>query len=382
MARKKYPGSIERRGDSYRVTLCVAGKISRSTVPTTDRRIAEQFARQRFSELRHAHERQFAGLPHVITISALISEFVTQELPQLAKGTREAYEDSLKPIRKYFIDESGDLPLDRIRAAHIDAYMDWRRANRYRGRRKADDRPVHARTLNKDRAVLHRLFVIADRREYVSGNPVARTEPRKADTHESVILTEEEYEKLLKACGDNPMLGLYVLLLGETGMRCESEALHLRWEDINLTTGFLTIRSGRDGHRTKSGKSRDVPMTPRLAAALRSYFAEHRLGGRSQYIFHHATTRRHHSSGARIESLRSAFLNAVARANLPKGFRQHDLRHRRVTTWLAQGKSPALVQQAMGHSDVKTTMGYYKFLPEHLRSLVDSVPSVPAAQAM
>lgn len=73
---------------------------------------------------------------------------------------------------------------------------------------------------------------------------------------------------------------------------------------------------------------------------------------------------------------------SVARANLPTGFRQHDLRHRRVTTWLAQGKSPALVQQAMGHSDVKTTMGYYRFLPEHLRSLVDEVSAAPVAVAI
>lgn len=375
MAQKRHPGSITRRGESYRVTLCVGGKITRSTVPTTDRRLAEQFARKRFSELKRAHERQFAGLPDVITISALVAEFVSQELPMLAKGTRDAYEDSLKPIRRYFIDELGDLPLDRIRAAHIDAYMDWRRENRFRGRRRVDNRPVHARTLNKDRAVLHRLFVIADRREYISGNPVARTEPRKADAHEAVILTDEQYERLLAACGDNPTLALYVLLLGETGMRCESEALHLRWEDVNFATGFVTIRSGRDGHRTKGGKSRDVPMTLRLAGALRGYFAEHRLGARSPYIFHHATTRRHHSAGARIESLRAAFLNAAARTELPNGFRQHDLRHRRVTTWLADGKSPALVQQAMGHSDVKTTMGYYKFLPEHLRSLVDVSPT-------
>lgn len=49
------------------------------------------------------------------------------------------------------------------------------------------------------------------------------------------------------------MLSLYVTTLGEAGVRCDSEALHLRWEDVDLEEGFLWISSGRDGHRTKSG---------------------------------------------------------------------------------------------------------------------------------
>ena len=48
----------------------------------------------------------------------------------------------------------------------------------------------------------------------------------------------------------------------------------------------------------------------------------------------------------------------------------HGLRHRRVTTWLEEGKPAHLVQRAMGHSDINTTMGYYRFVKEHLRQLV------------
>ncbi len=56
-------------------------------------------------------------------------------------------------------------------------------------------------------------------------------------------------------------------------MRCDSEALRLQWQDVDFFTGFIRVVSGRDGHRTKTGKSRDIPMTPRLTAALRDYFA-------------------------------------------------------------------------------------------------------------
>jgi integrase len=66
---------------------------------------------------------------------------------------------------------------------------------------------------------------------------------------------------------------------GETGLRCESEALWLRWEDVDLDQKFLHVVSGRGGHRVKSGRSRFVPMTARLLAAFKEHFARFRFGG-------------------------------------------------------------------------------------------------------
>ena len=57
------------------------------------------------------------------------------------------------------------------------------------------------------------------------------------------------------------------------------------------------------------------------------------------------------------------------------GLHQHDLRHRRVTTWLADGKSAALVREAMGHAGLRTTLGYSHPAKEHLRALVDDEPA-------
>lgn len=46
-------------------------------------------------------------------------------------------------------------------------------------------------------------------------------------------------------------------------------------------------------------------------------------------------------------SLRRFFALVAEEAELPDDFVTHDLRHRRVTSWLAEGKSPALVKEAM-----------------------------------
>jgi site-specific recombinase XerD len=85
------------------------------------------------------------------------------------------------------------------------------------------------------------------------------------------------------------------------------------------------------------------------------------------------TTRRHERAGERINCLRRGFEVAVKRAKLPADLHQHDLRHRRVTTWLAAGGDAVKVKEAMGHADLRTTMDYTHLVRENLRSLVDSV---------
>ncbi len=147
---------------------------------------------------------------------------------------------------------------------------------------------------------------------------------------------------------------------------------------MDFETGFVAIESVRKGRRTKSGKSRRVPMTPRLREALQDHAARYRLvtydGERSPWVFQHLLTQRGAVAGRRLQSFHRAFASAVKRANLPADvtahLRQHDLRHRRVTTWLAAGKSVVHVQRAMGHSDLATTMGYAHLLDDDLLALV------------
>lgn len=145
----------------------------------------------------------------------------------------------------------------------------------------------------------------------------------KADGRDPIILSATDYETLLEKCDDRAVLRLYVLVLAEAGLRCESEALRLQWTDVNLADGFLQVVSGREGHRTKSGKGRWVPMTPRLAEAMREHFAACRFasydGTRPEWVFHHAVTRRRYQAGDRMKSMRDAFERLIDRAELPKG---------------------------------------------------------------
>jgi len=379
----RYPGSIEKHRKRLRVRLCVGGRRYRFTLKTTDRREAEQFARDKYADLQRDHRREIQGYPGPVRASSLIDLFESEEMPTKAPGCRRSYAASVKPIRLFFEDQLGDPTVDHVRAGDIERFLTWRRGHRIMT--KDDDEvvatagKVQERTVAKDRAVLHAIFAMAERREYRDGNPVARTKAPKYDPRPPVILSNAQYQRLLEQCRD-PIVRLYVLVLGETGARDESEALWLRWEDIDLDEGFMHVASGRNGHRTKSGRERWTPMTPALLAAMRDHFAAHRLAGRSEWVFHHDRTRRKHVRGQRIRSLRTAVRAAANRAELPATWHLHDLRHRRVTTWLAEGKDVVKVKEAVGHSDLKTTMGYTHLAREHLRALVEE-PAPGASKA-
>src|ERR1051326_3321998 len=310
MARnKKAPGHFERRGRGWGGGGGINGKYSRVTIATTERAEAERWARAKYEELDRQALRRTDGLPVGLRMSDLIAYYEAERLPRLAPGTQKAYRGSLTPIRRYFLHQLGDPPLDRIRQAHVGDFLDWRRHHRLNG-----SRPLDGRTVAKDRTFLHCLFDVAEEKEWREGNPVTKVKLKKTDGRQPVILSDLEYKALLGACRDG-LVRLYVLVLGETGARCESEVLWLRWEDVDLEGGFITIVSGRGGHRVKGGRTRSVPMTPRLSTALREHFAEHRFaaydGRRPAFIFHHQNTRRHYRAGDRVQSFRSAVNTAA-----------------------------------------------------------------------
>jgi integrase len=84
----------------------------------------------------------------------------------------------------------------------------------------------------------------------------------------------DEYERLLDAAKVlGPTAHLVALLGGEAGLRC-GEIIGLEWSDVDLVKRQMCIqRSEWRGHVTvpKGGRLRYVPMTSRLASAVRDH---------------------------------------------------------------------------------------------------------------
>src|SRR5688572_28826647 len=82
-----------------------------------------------------------------------------------------------------------------------------------------------------------------------------------------------EYEQLVDAAAAEPNALLIVLLGGEAGLRC-GEIMALEWPDVDLAKRQICVqRSEWKGHVTvpEGGRLRYVPMTVRLATALREH---------------------------------------------------------------------------------------------------------------
>ena len=127
-------------------------------------------------------------------------------------------------------------------------------------------------------------------------------------------------------------------------------------------------------------------MTARLRSALEEHFAEYQSaeyeGQQSPWLFHHTRTTRRSVAGQRIPQFRGEIEKAAKRAGIPYGrnggWTPHDLRHRRPTTWIAEGKNVHKVQKALGHSTLDMTMRYTHLDDSDLDSLVEA----PAADVV
>lgn len=368
--RHTYPGTLRRRGDvTWWWRYQIGGRRYSRTFDAADRRAAERHVRNvLLVEVEAEDQRHQAGLiiePHV---SDLLDEFARDYLPSVVAGTRDTYANSVAFFRRYFVDQRGNPLVTAVRKTDVSRYLDWRRTQRG-GRGEG---PVSQRTLRKDYQTLGTLFEWAvQEREYRADNPVVKQlKPKRGDERQAHILSDAEVNRLLTACEQRPMLSLFVVLCHETALRPNSETLWLRWEDVDLRRARLKVVSGRDGHRTKTGTTRVLPLSDVLIDALREHGASYRLVGGSPWVFHHLRRSRRYKAGERIGNLLHSFQNAAERAKLPDDLRPYDLRHTRITKWVAAGHNLALVQKAAGHASIRTTMGYVHLVDDDLSALV------------
>jgi integrase len=156
------------------------------------------------------------------------------------------------------------------------------------------------------------------------------------------------------------------------GLRA-SEARLLRFGDVDVETGVLTIRDG------KGGKDRQVPVSAPLRERLAGYHAQ--IAGRTggDWFFPGRT-----GQPLTIANIDKNFRRFLWQARIPHGGRGHgprvhDLRHsmavNNLRSWFARGEDAGallpVLQAYMGHSTIADT-DYY------LRLTAESYPHITA----
>src|SRR6266480_1664061 len=194
-----------RKGESpyWQAQVYVGGRRYRFSCETADKDTAREYARQRVEELKARHNRGLIGLPEPVRVSVVFDRYEREALPRLRPSSAERAKWIVQEARKWFVaGPLHDPAIGSITAAEIAAYLD----------RKANT-GVTARTVNLHRAILHRVFRLCVRPWLlIPSNPVSAVEKRREDHREPVLLTPEQYQKLLDATQTTPMLQLFVLL--------------------------------------------------------------------------------------------------------------------------------------------------------------------------
>lgn len=215
---------------------------------------------------------------------------------------------------------------------------------------------VSAATVNRGLAVLSNMLTYAFKRELIDSRPMMLYGRLPEKTKERRFLTLEEERRLVAAVlKQDPAVGAYVGILGETGLRME-EGLGVKWDHVNLADRILTV----PGTNTKNGQSRHIPLSDYAIELLNGL---PRVIGQPWVFVRQTTWRQLRAPRKEFEAGKKA-----AKLTWVKGF--HDLRHFRASQWVRSGIDPRTVKELLGHRDIKTTMIYAHFDPKHAHKAV------------
>jgi integrase len=163
-------------------------------------------------------------------------------------------------------------------------------------------------------------------------------------------------------------------LLLATGMR-KGEALGLRWGEIRGESLFLP--------RTKSGKPREVPLTPETAALLPSRPADAADGelvfvGRDGGELRNNFDRAWRAAREAAEADRKKAKESAERCALA-WIRVHDLRHEAASRYVEAGGTSRELMDLFGWSNLKVAARYAKSDQDRIRETLRRV-HLPSAE--
>ncbi|HHH1685329.1 TPA: tyrosine-type recombinase/integrase [Yersinia enterocolitica] len=223
--------------------------------------------------------------------------------------------------------------------------------SRYREKRLKGDyarsnrvKEVSPRTLNLELAYFRAVFNELTRLgEWKGDNPLKNIRPFRTEEAEMAFLTREQIQQLLLECQHNNDLLCIVKICLATGARW-SEAQELKQNQLSKYKVTFT--------KTKGRKNRTVPISIKLHDELPL------------------------TKGRLFTETYGAFRSALNRTGieLPAGQLTHVLRHTFASHFMMNGGNILVLQRVLGHTDIKMTMRYAHFAPDHLEETLKLNP--------
>ncbi|MCI3227062.1 tyrosine-type recombinase/integrase [Streptomyces sp. NP-1717] len=343
-----------------------------------------------------------SGLP-VATSKMALSGFLSYWLTNVArpKVRKTTYVNYESLVRNYVTAEFGKKKITRLTARDIRAFLVKTAATCQccaQGKDKA--RPENKRRccalgkcckkLPSDRTVRFLLVLLraalqhAVREDELPRNVARNVELSMGTRREIEPLSSTEGRQLLAAARDNRLWAAYELAV-RIGLR-RGELLGLRWSDLDLYEGVLTVRQAlqRVGGELlfvapKTQRSaRRVALPAECVTALRAQRAQQladkkAAGDRWQGAVHGLVFTTKNGTPIEPRNLNRSFEALCGRAGVRK-VRFHDLRHTCASLLHEQGADARMIMEVLGHSSIRVTMDIYTFVRlDSQRSAFDRV---------
>lgn len=211
--------------------------------------------------------------------------------------------------------------------------------------------------------------------EYLARNPCEHAELPKLRTAPVGYLSLEEVRRVLAAVSTTDARARWLLAL-TVGLR-QGEALGLRWADVDLEAGTLTVRhqlqrqTGR-GLILTTPKSKAGNRTVRLSGVLVEALRAQRVAHLEQRLllgeqWHDLDFVFPSSTGTpRDPRNDNRAWKALLRTAKVPSVRLHDARHTAATLYLSGGVHARVVMEILGHSQISHTLNTYTHVPSPL----------------
>ena len=187
-----------------------------------------------------------------MTVSAWLDQWLDglDATGKLKASTRRSYREV---VNLYVRPHLGHIRLARLTAEDVEKMG-----------RTLSEAGKSGNTQRLARTILRRALGQAERRGYVARNVVALTDAPGVKVDERPVLTPEQAMRLFDALQDDRLCPLYVVAI-HTGLR-QGELLALRWSDVDLEAGTLTVTGTLDRKIRQRTDPEDRQVTAQRAA--------------------------------------------------------------------------------------------------------------------
>lgn len=170
------------------------------------------------------------------------------------------------------------------------------------------------------------------------------------------IISEREFERLIRACKENKRDYTIIMTLANTGLRI-SELLSLTINDTKKESIYIY---------GKGGKGRELILSPQLKKILNDYIDNYRMKTHKRLLF----------TGERGALKRNAINKMLLKYQKKTGISKekmhpHSFRHFYAKYLISKGVGLDIIQTLLGHENINTTSIYTKSSKKELVSIIN-----------